>query len=147
MLRHDCLAAIGQAYDRLVNHCGDLRRPITLYELVEGGNATLSLRFSEVVAHLLQATRHQMGTSSVGKAVQLRREAIVTNAMHARVNFERLRHAVIAHLQRCPQPPTLPKGGRSVTAQREALLERAASVPRTVFQPAAWGANAYGRVY
>jgi len=146
MLRHDCLAAIEQAHDRLVNHCGDLRRPITLYELCEGGNSTLSLRFAEAAAHLLQATRHQMGTASVGKSVQLRREAIITNAMHARVNFDRLRHAVIAHLRACPQPPTLPKNG-SVTAQREALLARASSVPRVVFQPSAWGANAYGRVY
>lgn len=147
LLRHDCLAAIGLAHDRIVNHTTNLRRPITLYELCEAGNATLSLRFAEVAAHLLQASRQHMGTASAGRGVQLRRETIVNNAMQARVNFDRLRHAVEAHLRVCPQPPTLPRANGDVTTQRENLLERAASAPRAVYQASAWGGNAYGRVY
>ena len=143
-LRHDCLAAIGQAYDRVLNHCTDLRRPISLYELVESGNPALSLRFAEVVAHLLQASRQQMGTASVGKSVQIQRGAVVCNAMQARVNFDRLKHAVQAHIHTCPQTPTLPQSGSSVTSQRLALLSRAASVPRIVAPRHARAGNAYG---
>ena len=158
-LRSDVLAAIGTAYDRAINHCGDLRRQVTLWELVEGGNAGLSLRFAEVVAHLLQATRVSSGSASVGTGTQLQKTAIVTNAMQARVSFDRLRHAVAAHLDAVPRGPRLPSNPppsvnatpeeireyreRLRTARKD-MLAQAGAAQRVVHARPPWSANAYG---
>ena len=155
LLRADVVAALHAAFDRVTQECADLRRSITLWELCECA-PTLSLRFAEVVAHMLSASRVRTGTASVGAAVQIPKSLIATNAITARVSFQRLRHAIIAHLQVVPRAPALPplpaaSTTESTAAYRESLrkartdtLAQAATAARVVAPRSAWGGNAYG---
>lgn len=83
-LRDDVVAAVRVALDRLHHELGQ-RRP-RLWELVEGASSSLSLRFAEMVGHVLVATRASSGTSSL----YVSSSHVATNALQCRVALGRL---------------------------------------------------------
>ena len=137
-LKHEVVAIIRSSHDRIANELASRgRRPLLLYELVEGGSSTLSQRVAEFVATMLQLQRASSGVSAayVGAHAQARLAALL------RVSLARVVHAAEAYLQRVPEQPSH-AGGR-VRASREELLERAQQVG-VVVAPARGGGRRWG---
>ena len=83
-LRDDVTAAIRTTVDRFHNEMGS-RRP-SLWELVEGASPSLSLRFAELVGHVLVQTRNSTGVSAMYISVTQQRQT----AFQARMALMRL---------------------------------------------------------
>jgi hypothetical protein len=91
-LRADVVAAIRTALDRL-RHATRSERP-SLYELVEGACPSLSLRFAELVGHVLVQIRTTTGTSALYVSSQQQ----IATALHARSAMTRLLSEVQGYL-------------------------------------------------
>jgi len=141
LLRADVVAAIHSAFDRVSNGCAHLRRRVLLYELIEGGCQPLSMRFAEVVAHVLQSTRVSCGQT----AMQVPKPPLLVNAMQARVAYQRLVSMIEAYERAVPVTPTLVGAGQdndggdvdngAVRAARCRLLKDAAGTKTVVAAP------------
>lgn len=110
-LRDDTTAAIRTAYDRL---CSELRinhphaRSISLYELIEGADPTLSLRFAEFVGHCLVSARTSTGVS----ALYASSSQILVNSVQAQVAIKRLCTYATSYAARTPPPNFFDANGR-----------------------------------
>jgi len=111
-LRDDTTAAIRTAYDRL---CGEMRincghsRTISLFELIEGADPTLSLRFAEFVGHCLVSARTSTGVS----ALYASGSQILVNSAQAQVSIRRLCTYASSYAARTPAPNFSDRGGRA----------------------------------
>lgn len=107
-LRPDVCAAIRSALDRFHHEIGS-RRPC-LWELVEGASSSLSLRFAELVGHVLVQTRNSTGASALYISAQQQAQT----AMQARVALLRLVSEARYYLASAPVPNFADKSGRDV---------------------------------
>ena len=107
-LRPDVCAAIRSALDRFHHEIGS-RRPC-LWELVEGASSSLSLRFAELVGHVLVQTRNSTGASALYISAQQQAKT----AMQARVALLRLVSEARYYLASAPMPNFADKRGRDV---------------------------------
>lgn len=107
-LRPDVVAAIRISLDRL-HHELHQRKP-TLWELVEGGSSSLSLRFAEFCAQVLVSTRASSGTSSL----YVSSAQVATNALQTRAALGRLVGEARGYLHAFPSPDFLDPEGRDV---------------------------------
>jgi hypothetical protein len=88
-LREDTTAAIRSAFDKLtVESALAGMRKISLYELVEGADHTLTTRWAEFVGHVLVQNRTSTGVS----ALYASRAQLTVNATQAMVSLRRLMH-------------------------------------------------------
>lgn len=102
-LRDDTTAAIRTAYDRM---CSEMRidfshaRIPSMWELIEGADPTLTLRFSEFVGHMLVSARTSTGVS----ALYASSSQIGVNALQSQVSIRRLCVYAAAYTGRTPAP-------------------------------------------
>lgn len=102
-LRDDTTAAIRTAYDRM---CTEMRincshsRSIAMWELIEGSDPTLSLRFAEFVGHCLVSARTSTGIS----ALYASSSQILVNSAQAQVSIKRLCSYASSYAARTPPP-------------------------------------------
>lgn len=110
-LRDDTTAAIRIAYDRM---CSEMRidfshaRIPSMWELIEGADPTLTLRFSEFVGHMLVSARTSTGVS----ALYASSSQIGVNALQSQVSIRRLCVYAAAHTGRTPAPDFGDQDGR-----------------------------------
>ena len=116
-LRDDTTAAIRTAYDRFCSemtlHLSGSRVP-SLWELVEGSDATLSLRFAEFAGHCLVSSRTSTGVS----AMYASSSHVIVNATQATVSIRRLCNYAAAYTSRTPAPDFKDPDGRKVYFER-----------------------------
>ena len=95
LLKADVAAAIRESFDRFTveSRCRGIGRKVSLWELIEGCDDTLSSRFAAFVGHVLIQNRTGTGVSAlyVGR---LTREV---NASSAMVSLQRLCNHALAH--------------------------------------------------
>lgn len=86
-LKPDTVAAIRNSAERLNVELGlrNVRR-LSIWELCEGGNSTLTNRFCDLVGHVLVQARSSTGAT----AMYTSQQAIMTNAMQANVALVKL---------------------------------------------------------
>ena len=102
-LRTDVTFAIRTAHEKLNAELvaeGCNLRSVFLWELVEGGSSTLTLRFAEFAGYLLVQTRSSTGVS----ALYVGAMALSTNSAKARVALAHLVSAARAYLRAVPYP-------------------------------------------
>lgn len=97
-LRNDVIACLRISLDRLHREMGSDR--VSLWELVEGASSTLSLRFAELVAHVLQATRSSSGSSALYISAHMK----ANNVLQTRLALTRLVNECRLYITRS-QPP------------------------------------------
>ena len=104
-IKPDAVAAIRNAAERLNVELG-LRgvRRLALWELVEGGNTTLTNRFCDFVGHVLVQARSSTGVS----AMYVSQASIITNAMQANVALVKVVDFATAYARAVPPPPAQP---------------------------------------
>ena len=102
-LRDDTTASIRTAYDRM---CSEMRidfsyaRMPSMWELIEGADPTLTLRFSEFVGHMLVSARTSTGVS----ALYASSSQIGVNAMQSQMSIRRLCVYAASYTGRTPAP-------------------------------------------
>ena len=97
-LRNDVIACLRISLDRLHREMGSDR--VSLWELVEGASSTLSLRFAELVAHVLQATRSSSGSSALYISAHMK----ANHVLQTRLALSRLVNECGPYITRS-QPP------------------------------------------
>jgi hypothetical protein len=97
-LRDDATAAIRVAYDRFSNEFRG--RMIRLYELVEGCDPHLSLRFAEFVANVLIQIRTSSGQTALYVSEGIRQQT----ALQARASLVRLTNRASVYVRSSPMP-------------------------------------------
>lgn len=105
-LRPDVTTAMRSALDRFHHEIGS-RRPC-LWELIEGASSTLSLRFAELVGHVLVQTRNSTGSSAIYVSATQQAQT----AMQARVALMRLVSEARHYLASAPDPNFQAADGR-----------------------------------
>lgn len=105
-LRPDVCAAIRSAVDRFHHEIGS-QRPC-LWELVEGASPSLSLRFAELVGHVLVQTRNSTGASALYVSAAQQAQT----AAQARMGLLRLSSEAQHYLASAPVPNFADDQGR-----------------------------------
>ena len=110
LLKADVAAAIRESFDRFTveSRCRGIGRKVSLWELIEGCDDTLSSRFAAFVGHVLIQNRTGTGVSAlyVGR---LTREV---NASSAMVSLQRLCNHALAHAAATQAPVFTSETGR-----------------------------------
>lgn len=107
-LRTDAVAAMRTSAERLNVELG-LRhvRRMSMWELVEGGNTTLTNRFADFTGHVLVQARSSTGVT----AMYVSQQSIMTNAAQANVALIKLTDYATEYARSVPPPkptPTMP---------------------------------------
>jgi hypothetical protein len=97
-LRDDATAAIRVAFDRFSREFRG--RQIRLYELIEGCDPHLSLRFAEFVAHVLIQVRSSSGSTALYVSEGTRQQT----ALQARASLLRLTNRAAEYVRFAPAP-------------------------------------------
>lgn len=105
-LRNDVIACLRISLDRLHREMGTDR--VSLWELVEGASSTLSLRFAELVAHVLQTTRASSGTSALYVSAHMK----ANNVLQTRLALSRLVNECRLYITKSQPPKFGEVGGR-----------------------------------
>ena len=105
-LRNDVIACLRISLDRLHREMWTDR--VSLWELIEGASSTLSLRFAEFVAHVLQTTRASSGTSALYVSAHMK----ANNVLQTRLALSRLVNECRLYMTKSQSPKFGEANGR-----------------------------------
>ena len=119
----DVIAAIRTTHDMLNVELATKggSRPVSLWELVEGGCSDLSSRFAQMVGYVLVQARASTGVS----AMYIGSHRIQANAHQARVGLQRLVHMCLTYTNRIGHAPNYENmdNGRSQHIERASAID------------------------
>lgn len=147
-LRTDAVAAIRNSAERLNVELG-LRhvRRISIWELVEGGNTTLTNRFADFTGHVLVQARSSTGVT----AMYVSQQSIMTNAAQANVALIKLADYATEYARSVPPPkpiPTVltPSPVMDVETARNEYMDAASKVKETAVCAVLQRKRGYGSI-